>query len=137
VNRLIEQLKRHEGFRSKPYKDTVGKTTIGYGRNLTDVGVSQSESNKMLLHDVDRAKYDVINNIRSYTQLDQVRRDVLINMSFNLGINKLLKFKNMLKAINDKNFYLAAIEMLDSKWAKQVGSRAIELADQMSTGKYK
>lgn len=137
MNRLIEQLKRHEGFRSKPYKDTVGKTTIGYGRNLTDVGVSQSESNKMLLHDVDRAKYDVINNIRSYTQLDQVRRDVLINMSFNLGINKLLKFKNMLKAINDKNFYLAAIEMLDSKWAKQVGSRAIELADQMSTGKYK
>lgn len=67
--------------------------------------------------------------------LDEVRKAILINMCFNLGLPRLMTFRKMLKALEDRNYELAAKEMLDSKWAKQVGNRAIELSEMMRTGK--
>ena len=136
MDRLTEQLKRHEGFRSKPYLCTAGKLTIGYGRNLDDVGVTESEALELLRQDIARARIDVSLNVEGAKLLDDVRFDVLVNMCFNLGIFKLLQFRKTLRAIQDHDFDKAAEEMLNSVWANQVGRRAIELAEQMRTGKY-
>ena len=136
MDRLLEQVRRHEGFRSKVYQCTAGKNTIGYGRNLDDVGVSHKEALDMLYTDLRHARKEVIKYIDAANHLDGVRLDVLINMSFNLGIGGLLNFKKMIAAIDANDYELASKEMMDSLWAEQVGTRAIELSEQMKIGEY-
>ena len=136
MDHLIQQLKRHEGFSAKPYFCTANKLTIGYGRNLDDVGITESEASELLRQDVARARHDVYVNIAFAQLLDDARLDVLINMCFNLGVYRLMGFKKMLTALEQRDYMQASAEMLDSKWARQVGSRAVELAVQMQTGMY-
>lgn len=133
---LIQQLKRHEGFEPKPYYCTAGKLTIGYGRNLDDVGVTESEAVELLRQDIARARHDVFVNIAIAQLLDDARLDVLINMCFNMGIYRLMGFRKMLTALEQRDYVQASVEMLDSRWARQVGSRAVELSVQMQTGMY-
>jgi lysozyme len=133
---LITQLKRHEGLRLKPYQCTADKMTIGYGRNLDDVGISQAEAETLLTNDIARAETQLLKALPWVKQLTQTRREVLINMAFNLGIVGLLKFKMTLSHIRAGRYASAADEMLKSRWALQVGKRANELAEQMRTGKY-
>jgi lysozyme len=133
---LIQQLMHHEGFRSKPYKCTAGKLTIGYGRNLEDRGLSKDEALYLLLNDIHDAQKAVEAALPWSKNLTPARRGVLVNMAFNLGIGGLLKFKKMLAATEAGRYSLAAEEMLDSRWATQVGERALELADIMKTGLY-
>jgi lysozyme len=134
-------LKEHEGVEKFPYVDTVGKMTIGIGRNLTDVGLSEEEINFLLRNDLINVEQDLRRNglwIDNYTfdERVRIRQAVLIDMCFNLGINKLLKFRNTIKAIHDENWKLASMEMLDSKWAEQVGNRAIRLSKMMEHGAF-
>lgn len=136
MSRLEEQLLVDEGLRLKPYKDTVGKLTIGIGRNLDDVGITKDEAIILLRNDIARTTKDVIANIPWWSTLDEVRRDVIINMAFNLGIEGLLKFKRTLLSIQNGEYEQASKEMLESKWAKQVGNRARRLAEMMRTGEY-
>ena len=137
TSNLVSQLKRHEGLRLKAYKCTAGKVSIGFGRNLDDRGITQAEADLMLENDVLFLMSILPAKISFFNELDKARADVLVNMAFNLGVNGLLKFKKMLAAIDDGYFTRAAAEMLDSKWAFQVGDRALELAEQMKTGEYK
>lgn len=134
---LHNQLTRHEGLRLKPYRCTSGKLTIGIGRNLDDSGISEREAELMLENDILKLFAVLPEKIDFFNELDKVRADILVNMAFNMGVNGLLKFKKMLTAIDDGYFTRAAAEMLDSKWAFQVGDRALELAEQMKTGEYK
>ena len=136
MSKLQEQLKRHEGLRLKAYQCTANRTTIGYGRNLDDKGITQAEADLMLENDVLFLMSVLPVKIPFFNGLNKPRADVLVNMAFNLGINGLLNFKKMLSAIDDGYFTKAAAEMLDSKWAFQVGDRALELAEQMKTGEY-
>lgn len=136
MDHLIQQLKRQEGFRAKPYFCTANKLTIGYGRNLDDVGVTESEAAELLRQDIARARHDVFVNIAIAHLLDDARVDVLINMCFNMGIYRLMSFKKMLTALEQRDYVQASAEMLDSKWARQVGGRAVELAIQMQSGVY-
>ncbi len=128
---IINQLKRHEGFRSKPYLDTVGKLTIGFGRNLDDVGISMYEAERLLKNDVTKVRERLIKELPIFLELSPVRQAVLENMAFNMGLDGLKRFKKMIAAVNASDYKRAANEMLDSKWAQQVGNRAIELAEQM------
>ena len=130
-------VKRHEGLRLKPYKDTVGKLTIGYGRNLEDVGITLEEAELMLEHDLDRALKDAREVIAGFDELDEVRQAVLVDMAFNLGRAGLAGFRNMRAALALGDFERAADEMLDSLWARQVGRRAQELADMMRSGEWR
>jgi lysozyme len=130
---LRSQLERHEGLRLKPYHDTVGKLTVGYGRNLEDVGISRDEADFMLDNDIDQVERQ-LNTVDEYQGLDPIRQAVLANMAFNLGFRGLMGFKNMWAAIANQDWQSAAREMLSSKWAKQVGDRAVELAFIMRTG---
>lgn len=136
--KLVEQIKRHEGFRARPYKCTAGKNTVGYGRNLDDVGITKTEAMELLENDLHNVEV-VLSDHDFYSNLscvDDVRCDVVVNMAFNMGVAGLLKFQKMIAAIERKHWNQAATEMLNSRWAKQVPSRANELAEQMRTGEY-
>ena len=131
---LIEQLIRDEGMQLKPYKDTVGKITIGCGRNLDDVGISREEAMMLLANDAQNASNQVEQHLPWAANLDKIRFWALVNMSFNLGIARLLEFRNFLGALQAGDYKAASSEMLDSLWARQVGSRAQRLAIQIETG---
>jgi lysozyme len=130
---LRSQLERHEGLRLKPYRDIVGKLTVGYGRNLEDVGISRDEADFMLDNDIDQVE-QYLKTVDEYNELDEVRQTVLANMAFNLGFYGLMAFRKTWQAIARKDYTEAAKQMLDSRWARQVGNRAHELADIMRTG---
>lgn len=126
--KLVDQLKRHEGFRSQPYKDTKGKLTIGYGRNLDDVGISKEEALSLLDNDIDWAIEDAKSLFPTFDSLSDIRQAVLCNMAFNMGSPRLAGFRKMRQAILDGDVEETCKQMLESKWAKEdVGYRAIEL----------
>lgn len=130
-----QQLKTDEGLRLKPYHCTAGALTVGYGRNLDAVGITEEEADIMLRADVEiaeRGAKALVGNV--WDQLSPARQAVLINMTFNLGRTRLAAFKNFLAALRATDYNTAASEMLDSRWANQVGDRATRLADQMRNG---
>lgn len=133
VSRLEELIIRHEGFELKPYRDTVGKLTIGVGRNLDDVGIHPDEASLMLKNDIERCRVEASEFVW-FENLDEKRKMVIISMLFNLGLTRFLGFKKMIAALELNNFDRAAAEMLDSKWAVQVGKRAEELSAMMRYG---
>lgn len=133
---LVQQLKRDEGMVLRAYKDSVGKTTIGVGRNLDDVGISADEAEYLLANDIARVKIDVGQYLPWTSRLDLIRLAVLHNLCFNMGIHALLAFRKMLAHMQNGDYAQAANELLNSKYAKQVGSRAERLAKQLITGEW-
>jgi lysozyme len=137
VSRLREMLIRHEGLRLKPYRDPRGKLTIGVGRNLDDVGITRDEAGMLLDNDIAKVRREVEHAFIRFSRLDTVRKDVILNMVFNLGLARFRGFKRTIAAIKPEDWEKAAREMLNSRWAKQVGKRAQELAAMMRRGKCK
>jgi len=131
---LEKQLIDHEGLRLKPYTCPAGKTTIGVGRNLDDLGISKQEAMEMLRHDILRVEMGLEKVVPGFLALSSRRRASLVDMCFNLGMTRFINFKNMLTAIAVGDFALAADEMLASRWAEQVGQRAHTLAAMMREG---
>jgi lysozyme len=125
---------KDEGMKLRPYQDTEGKLTIGAGRNLEDVGISESEALLMLENDIMRVSMEVDRAFSWFEGLNGPRKIVVMSMAFNMGINGLKKFTNMIRSIEQKNYSVAAQEMLKSKWSKQVKKRANALALIMETG---
>ena len=132
--RLWEQLIQHEGLRLKPYHCSAKKLTIGVGRNLDDVGITEEEAMVLLGNDISRVITELDQNIPAFSSLNEIRKRVLVDMGFNLGISRLMKFRRMLAALETGNWSQAAVEMMDSRWARQVGSRAERLKLMMETG---
>ena len=128
----LELIKEHEGLRLKMYEDSVGIPTIGYGHNLNRP-ISEEAANQILKDDVQTAVLDAA-SFGWFHDLNDVRKAVIIDMMYNLGLTRFKKFQRMDKAIRDGDYELAAYEMLDSKWARQVGSRAEDLAAIFSRG---
>jgi lysozyme len=133
---LIAQLKIDEGLRLKAYKDTVGVWTVGYGHAHVAPGTvwTELQAEAQLRIDVARHNEELAGKLPWIAKLDPVRRRVLQNMAFNLGIAGLLGFKNTLEYVRTGQYDEAANGMLASKWARQVGNRAVRLAKQMRTG---
>ena len=129
-----KQVETDEGRRRKPYRDTVGKLTIGIGRNLDDKGLSDDEIDYLLANDLRDAEKDARAVCASFNRLTDARKAVLLNMALNIGRSRLAGFRNMLAAIEAEDYDRAAVEMLDSLWARQVKSRATRLAEQMRQG---
>ncbi len=129
-------LKKHEGLRLRPYKCSAGKLTIGYGRNLEDNGISEAEAEQMFHNDI-QACYAACVKFPFWNKLNEARQAVVIDMCFNLGITRMKTFKKMLAALEVGAYNRAAKEMLASKWASQVKTRATELADIMKQGEIK
>ena len=130
---LRAQLIRHEGLRLFPYIDTVGKTSIGVGRNLTDRGITDAEARLLLDNDINA----VLNGLQVFAWfgvLDPVRQRAFCDLCFNLGLPRLRGFVKMLDAAGRSDWGTAATELLDSAYAKQVGQRAQTVAAQLRTG---
>lgn len=128
---IHDQLKAHEGVEKYPYTDTVGKLTIGVGRNLTDRGLSDDEVSYLLNNDIKLCEDELDVCMHRWRDLSENRRNVLIDMMFNLGRGRLLGFRKTIAAIESEDFRRAAHEMLSSKWAEQVGRRAVILSRMM------
>ena len=133
---LADQLERDEGFRRFPYLDTAGKLTVGYGRNLSDVGISEQESALLLQNDITAASNALEQAFPWTSGLDPVRLDVFLAMTFNMGIAGLAQFKETLAKVQSGDYAGAAQAMLQSEWAQQVGPRAQRLSIQMESGVY-
>lgn len=117
-----------------PYLDTEGVSTIGYGRNLRDNGITEEEANYLFNNDLNRCERELLECSWYINQPEGVQ-EALINMCFNLGIGRLKQFKRMIEALAAKNYTLAAQEALNSKWATQVGQRAKDVAVMLREGK--
>jgi len=131
---LAQELTRDEGSRNKPYIDTVGKSTIGVGRHLADVGLSDDEILILLKNDIDRVLLELDRVLPWFRGMTDNRQRVIANMSFNLGLPTLLQFKATLSAMQAGRYDDAAAGMLDSRWSSQVGDRAKRLAQMMREG---
>ena len=154
---LLQELVKHEGLRLQVYQDTLGIDTIGIGRNLKDRGISKeeldeldiptidhvyeygiTEADAMLLaeNDVQIVEEELLRAHPCVEELDAVRQLVLVDMAFNMGVPRLCKFKKMWNAIHENKFDVASKEMLDSRWANQVKSRSVKLANAMHNGAF-
>lgn len=131
---LLAMLEQDEGLRLKPYRDTVGKLTIGCGRNLDDVGITTEEARYLLENDVGRAEADLDRNIPWWRELSEKRRHVLVSLVFNMGWPKLSGFVKFLAALKRNDWPGAAMEMRDSRWYSQVKGRGERLAKAMEEG---
>jgi len=130
---VIDDLKKHEGFRAKPYRCSEGFLTIGYGLNL-DAGITRDEATMLLEHRVSVLQDVLAVRLSFWYRLTQARKDVLLNMAYNLGVAGLLGFKTTLRLVSEENYTEASKQMLKSKWAKQVGGRALWLSNKMREG---
>lgn len=131
---LLEQLKRHEGYRDKAYQDTVDVWTVGYGKNLQELVITKEQAESWLREDVLESEIQLLAYFPIARTLSANRQKVLINMTYNMGVNRLKTFKKMWLAIENKDFNEACKQMKDSKWYVQVKSRADELIEQMKLG---
>jgi len=131
---LRAMLVRHEGIRLLPYTDTVGKLTIGIGRNLTDNGITLAEADIMFDHDVSLAVAKLRTIFPGFDQFFEARQNALISMMFNLGATRFCKFRKMIAAIESGDWQAAAGEMRNSLWASQLPGRVAELAKMVETG---
>ena len=135
-NQLIRQLKRHEGMKLKLYKCSAKKWSIGIGRNLQDIGISEDEAETLLRHDIIEATNQLLNAFPWMGALNDARASAMINFTFNVGIGTVKKFKQTMEYMKNCDYENAATALLDSRYAKQVGSRANEIAEQIRTGKW-
>ena len=154
---LMQKLVAHEGLRLQVYEDSLGIATIGIGRNLEDRGITPEElawmdiPNMAIVHtmgiteadamylaenDVQIVEDELLRAHPCVDRLDAVRQLILVDMAFNMGVPRLCKFKKMWAAVHENKFDIAAKEMLDSRWANQVKSRAVKLANAMHNGEF-
>lgn len=137
MSKLVAQLRRHEGVRSHFYRCTSGLATIGVGRCIEpgSLGLSDDEIDYLLENDIKRCQAELL-AFSWFIDLDSVRQDAMVNLLFNLGMTRLMQFKNALAAMEANNFNTAAEEFMDSRWATQVGNRADEVCEMIRTGRY-
>ena len=135
-DKLESQLTRDEGKRARPYKCTAGKLTIGIGRNIEDVGLSDDEISLMLDNDIANSIADCRLLFADFDDIDDVRSNALVNMAFNLGRARLGQFKRMIAAVNARDWATAAAQAKASAWYMQVGPRAVRICSELETGEF-
>jgi lysozyme len=134
LNKLKQSIKKHEQLRLKSYICPAGKLTIGYGRNLEDNGITLQEAEKMLETDLLNIKLELVDKINFFYKLDDIRQNVLMEMAYNMGVPKLLGFKNTLKFMEKTDFINASKEMLNSKWHEQFKKYDLQDGKQNNNG---
>ncbi len=135
-DKLRDLLIKHEGVRLFPYEDSVGKLSIGVGRNLSDCGITAGECDLMLTNDIQSAEMALIKVFPDCLSWAEARRIALVDMMFNIGPGAFAKFKRMISAVKQGDWKMAAYHMMDSVWAAQVPARAAELAKMVATGEW-
>ena len=122
--KLKKHIKEYEGFSSLPYDCIAGFLTIGFGRNLEQRGITKEEAEILLANDIKIAENEISRIIKDWQALPEQAKIVLIDLTYNLGLKKLLTFEKMLDAVDRRDWESAHSELLDSKYARQVKRRA-------------
>lgn len=128
---LLDMIKRHEGFCSRAYKCPAGRWTIGFGRNIEDVGISRAEAEELLKNDIARVEKEAAETFPWFVELNKRRRFAVLNMIYQLGLGKFMQFKATIAHIEKGEYSKAADEALNSLWAKQTPIRAKEVSDML------
>jgi lysozyme len=129
MKRMREQLILHEGLKLTPYRCTSDKLTIGVGRNLDDRGISEETAMQMLDEDINIVHGELLKLFPSFSDMPEIVQESLVDLAFNMGTPTLMKFKATVAALNSQQWTIAADELLDSRYARQVGQRAQTIAD--------
>ena len=130
---LIDDIKKHEGFSSVVYKCTAGYDTIGYGKRIKYLQVTEEQATEWLEEDLENLKYTLSGKYDWFLPAPHEVRDVVMNMNYQLGVSAFSKFKKTIKYIANKDYKMASVEMLDSKWARDdTPRRAKELSDRIA-----
>jgi len=128
IDKIRQTLIKHEGMRLDLYQDHLGIYTIGVGHNIQERGITTRVAHIMLEEDIDVAVKDLQRNISYFDKLPACVQEALVNLSFNLGIPRLMSFRKTLALLREAKWEKAANELLDSRYASQVGYRAVEVA---------
>jgi lysozyme len=126
ITDVASLIKANEGCKLFPYTDTVGKLTIGVGRNLTDCGISQEEAEALFTDDLDQATRNLEAGIPWTVNLDEVRKAVMLDLCFNMGLQSLLTFTTFLRLMATGDYAGAADDLAQTHYATQVGARAVQ-----------
>ena len=129
MEKMREQLVKHEGLRLMPYRCTSDKLTIGVGRNLDDRGISEETAMQMLDEDINIVLGELQKAVPGVSDFDEIIQESLVDLAFNMGTPTLLKIKATLAALKGQHLCIASRELLDSRYARQVGQRAQTIAD--------
>lgn len=136
MERMADLLELHEGRRRWAYRDSEGYLTIGIGFNLDSEGLYDVEMDFILRNRIKLASIEIESAFPQFARLNATRQIVLVDMTYNMGLTKLLGFERMFIALDAQDYEEAAVEMLDSLWADQVKGRAVRLANMMRTGRW-
>lgn len=132
ITQIAEELKVDEGFRSTPYRCTMGRLTIGYGRNLDDKGITKTEAEELLYNDIERCYFDLLSLFSNFDKMPDKIQHVLINMRYQLGASGFRTFKDMIAAAQSEDWNQMKKEMRNSLWYKQTPERAEKLIKQVN-----
>lgn len=124
LKELTDHIKEHEGFSQLVYDCPAGYSTVAYGRNLDTKGISKEEGEYLLKNDIAAAEQEIAKMIKDFDSLPDKAKLVLVDLTFNMGLNGVMKFQNMLDAIDARDWQKASDELLDSRYAAQTKRRA-------------
>ena len=129
---LIDSIKKHEGFSPVVYKCTAGYDTIGYGKRINYLKVTEEQAEEWLKEDLDHLKYVLADKYEWFLPAPQEVRDIVIEMSYQLGVKSFSRFRKTIFLLANKDYRAASTEMLDSKWARDdTPARALELSNKL------
>ena len=126
---LIDDIKKHEGFRARVYQCTEGYDTIGYGFAIKDLELTEHIADQILMKKLSELNLKIIDRFKWYFTSPQKVQDVVVNMCYQMGISVFSKFKKTIYYLETEQYEEAADEMLDSLWHKQTPNRSKELSD--------
>jgi lysozyme len=134
IERLTNQLIIDEGLKLKPYRCSADKLTIGVGRNIEEVGISEEEARYLLKNDIEMVTAQCLAEFPWFILLSDARKEAIVNLVFNMGLSTFKKFKKTIGYIEQGLFELAGSELLDSNYARQVGDRSVRVANMLANG---
>ena len=130
---LIDEIKKHEGYRSTVYQCTEGYDTIGYGFAIKDLQLSEEICDIILTEKLAKLQLDISNKFEWFDESPSLVKDVVTNMCYQLGLSGFSKFKKTIYYLETEQYEEASLECLDSLWAKQTPNRAKELSEQLAS----
>ena len=133
---LIDEIKKHEGYRSKVYQCTEGYDTIGYGFAIKDLQLSEEICDIILTEKLAKLQLDISNKFEWFEDSPELVKDVVTNMCYQLGLSGFSKFKKTIYYLETEQYEEASLECLDSLWAKQTPNRAKDLSEQLASLAY-
>ena len=130
---LIDEIKKHEGYRSTVYQCTEGYDTIGYGFAIKDLQLSEEICDIILTEKLAKLQLDISNKFEWFEDSPELVKDVVTNMCYQLGLSGFSKFKKTIYYLETEQYEEASLECLDSLWAKQTPNRAKDLSEQLAS----